>query len=324
VLVDTFHVALTGPDTTFHHQDTFVCSNDVPFILNGPAGYLAYSWNTGATTPSITASAAGDYFVLALSSCGMLNDTFKVVIIQPPVILLGKDTSFCTGNPITLSSDQPAGYTWLWNTGSTGPSIRVSSPGIYWVRVGNQGCFTTDTINVTLTPPSASGHLTNVTPNETITYGSDIQLNADNEWLYVWKPNDGSLNDPNINDPVDTPLHTTLYTVYGYDHQGCMDSATVVINVDSTMKECVPNSFTPNGDGLNDVFMPICVRFQKMVDLRIYNRWGQMVFFSTSMESGWDGTFNGVPQDMDTYFYMITIARPGGNVIYKGDVTLVR
>jgi len=325
VLVDTFNVSIAIQDTTYKETDTGICATSVTKTLSAPPGYSYYLWSTGATSDSISITTAGAYYVTAISGCGMTVDTFKVSLIPAPIINLGKDTSFCTGNPLTLYSPQPGGTSYLWSTGSTSGSILVSNPGIYWLKVTNfSGCTFMDTITVKLSLPSSTGHLTNVTPEETITYGSDIQLNADNEWLYVWRPNDGSLNDPNINDPVATPLHTTLYTVYGYDHQGCMDSATVVINVDSTMKECVPNSFTPNGDGLNDVFMPICVRFQKMVDLRIYNRWGQMVFFSTSMESGWDGTFNGVPQDMDTYFYMITIARPGGNVIYKGDVTLIR
>ena len=169
--------------------------------------------------------------------------------------------------------------------------------------------------------------LANVTPTSTITLGSSIQLNADSEVIYYWKPNDGSLSNPDINNPVATPTQTTIYTVFGYDVNGCLDSAYVDIIVDSTTEEEMPSGFTPNGDGLNDVFKPLGTKFEQLVDFRVYNRWGQQVFYSNNFNSGWDGTFNGVPQEMGTYFYSITVARPGGtgnNIVYKGEVTLIR
>jgi gliding motility-associated-like protein len=169
--------------------------------------------------------------------------------------------------------------------------------------------------------------LSHVTASSTILYGSSIQLNADSAIYYWWVPADGSLNNPNINNPVATPTETTVYTVYGMDIYGCVDSAFVTVHVDSDMHECIPTGFTPNGDGLNDIFRPVGIKFQNLVDFRVYNRWGQQVFYTANPEIGWDGTFNGVVQDMGTYFYTIIVGRPGGkgdNIIYKGDVTLIK
>jgi len=142
----------------------------------------------------------------------------------------------------------------------------------------------------------------------------------------MWTPDNGTLSDPNINDPIATPSVTTTYTVYGMSQYGCLNSALITITVDSTMTGGIPTAFTPNNDGLNDIFRPVGSKFQRLVEFRVYNRWGQQVFYSNNVEHGWDGTFNGVPQDMGDYYYQIIVAQPGSteNIAYKGSVTLIR
>jgi gliding motility-associated-like protein len=152
-------------------------------------------------------------------------------------------------------------------------------------------------------------------------------MNADNEIIYWWKPDNGTLDNTNINNPIAKPTATTQYTVYGYDDNGCLDSAFVNIIVDSSMVESIPSAFTPNGDGLNDVFKPIGMKYRQLVDFRVFNRWGEQVFYSNNAKNGWDGTYKGEPQEMSVYYYTVTVARPGGdgeNVVYKGEVTLIR
>ena len=157
-------------------------------------------------------------------------------------------------------------------------------------------------------------------------YGNSVQLYCDSEFVYAWTPDDGSLNNPNINNPIATPSVTTTYTVYGMDKYGCRDTAQVTIFVDSSATEHVPTGFTPNGDGLNDVFRFNGGKFQKLVEMRIFDRWGTEVFYSNSREVGWDGTYKGVPADMGVYFYTVILARPGHatNQVYKGEITLIR
>ena len=107
---------------------------------------------------------------------------------------------------------------------------------------------------------------------------------------------------------------------------GCLDSASVTITVDDSLNGEIPNAFSPNNDGLNDVFRPRGVKFERLVDFRIFNRWGQQIFYSNSIDKGWDGTFNGVPQDVGEYYYVIIASQPatGENQTYKGDVILIR
>ncbi len=326
-LIDTFQLSIAMSDTTTSHQDTSICFTGGVITLTAPADHASYSWSTGSAAASIAVSATGSYWVLVgLPGCNVLSDTFNVIIHSPPMVSLDNDTVLCPGSVLTLTSVQPAGNTYLWSTGSREPAIYVSYSGVYWLKVTDAyGCFTTDSTIVTSERSSQTGHLVNVTREQTIAYGSSVQLNADGDVFYLWKPDNGSLNNPNINNPVATPQETTVYTVFGYDHYGCIDSASVTIFVDSAMSECIPTAFTPNGDGRNDLFGPGCTTFQQLVDFRIYNRWGQQVFYSNSYSHRWDGTFNGIPQDMGVYYYYIVVARPGNsNLVYKGNVTLIR
>ncbi len=254
---------------------------------------------------------------------------------NPPPPAITSSEPLCENQTLFLSGSDPLpGGTYSW-TGPNGFTSSVQNPfvlavtnaniGVYTVIYNLFNCFslpTTATINIVAPPP-----LTNVTASQTILYGKSIQLNADNAFQYWWTPDNGTLSNASINDPVATPFITTTYTVYGMSQYGCVDSAFITITVDSSVDGRIPSAFSPNNDGRNDVFRPIGPKFQHLVDFRVYNRWGQEIFYSNSVEHGWDGTYHGVQQDMGDYYYQITVTQPGGvgeNTTYKGSVTLIR
>ena len=103
--------------------------------------------------------------------------------------------------------------------------------------------------------------------------------------VFVFLIVEQDVNNNNINNPIATPKQTTTYTVFGYDINGCLDSADIVIHVDTTMNQDVPSAFTPNGDGNNDVFKPVGIKFQYMVEFRVYNRWGQELFYTNNEDT---------------------------------------
>ena len=106
---------------------------------------------------------------------------------------------------------------------------------------------------------------------------------------------------------------------------GCKDSAKISIGIDDGMSVFIPTAFSPNGDGLNDRFRVVNLKYQKLVDMKVFNRWGEQLFQTTNPQDGWDGTDKGVAQDLDTYNYEIILSTPGaGNKVYTGTVTLVR
>jgi gliding motility-associated-like protein len=352
---DTVNTFINPVHADFVAIDDTICTGGTISFNDAstPAGtFSAYSWQFGdgitdltIGSPSHTYTLAGEYPVtLAITdTLGCKASITKNVYALTVTISSFLDTTLCVSQPFAMTNEvklwpniaiTDSDYTYQWFPANNLTATDVKTP--YYSGLGLTTytvvatlknapyCFATDTIRI----HSVLGVLlANVTPNQTIDYGSSIHLNADSEVYYVWKPNDGSLSDPNISNPIAKPDVTTIYTVYGFDGNGCVDSAFVTVSIDSNMAECIPSAFTPNSDGLNDIFRPACKKFQRLVDFRIFNRWGRQVFYSNSFKNGWDGTLNGEPQDLGVYFYVITVAKPGDkgeNVVYKGDVTLIR
>jgi len=336
-----------GPTTCFGSDGSITLGG----LASGTTYSVEYSFN-GTPVPTLTLTAsAGSVVLSGLSSgsytgiqvtntvTGCVSNIVTATLTDPtppPPPIITSNQPICVDQTLKLEAYDaaPVGGFYSW-TGPHGFTSSIQNPVIEFATLANSGIYTvTYTIwncvslpasaNIAVDPPSP---LTNVTLNQTISYGTSIQLNAENAYYYVWKPFDGTVDNPNINNPIATPLTTTTYTVYGRSLNGCVDSAFVTIIVDSTLNTGIPSAFTPNGDGLNDIFRPIGLKYSRLVDFRIVNRWGQEVFYSNSNEKGWDGTFNGTPVDAGVYYYQIIVAQPGGagtNISYKGDVTLVR
>ncbi len=354
IIVDTRHSVTANftpsPDTICANASTTITdlsTSDRQGISSIPIAQ--YEWNFGdggtdftGTPPAHTYTVGGIYpiHLVVHDSIGCVDSITKNVYVIKITNHSFSDTMLCISQPLPMANKVEqypdftlSDYTYNWSPATYLDDSTLQNPffnGVgaitytFTATLNPYGCADTTTVTVN----SVLGvRLANVTASATITLGTSIQLNADSEVFYRWVPNDGSLDNPNVNNPIATPEVTTMYTVYGYDVNGCLDSAYVTIYVDSTMLECMPAGFTPNGDGINDVFRPVGVKFQRMVDFRVYNRWGQQVFYSNNYKNGWDGTFNGEPQDLGTYFYTIVVARPGGdgqNITYKGQVTLIR
>ncbi|MNU35805.1 hypothetical protein D3C71_244110 [compost metagenome] len=120
----------------------------------------------------------------------------------------------------------------------------------------------------------------------------------------------------------------TSIRVVAASASGCMDTATVEVNPRPYRKDVMmPNAFTPNGDGKNDVFAPVLAldHSYNMVDFRVFNRWGQVLHATSNINSGWDGTFKGAPQEQGVYYYTLTIYfMDGTKQAFKGDLMLIR
>ena len=143
----------------------------------------------------------------------------------------------------------------------------------------------------------------------------------------LWSPAD-ILDDPTSDTPVATPSDNTTFNVTITDELGCTEERSIDITVvQPTCDErdvFIPNTFTPNGDNLNDIFRAESVFLQSM-ELVIYNRWGQEVYASTDLNAGWDGTFEGSELEPDVYgYYFNGVCVNGFSVQMQGNVTLVK
>ncbi len=145
-------------------------------------------------------------------------------------------------------------------------------------------------------------------PDVTIAPGESTTLNVSvtgNIVTYQWKPSAG-LNDPTIKNPVASPSVTTVYTLDITDDKNCEASGSVKITVSGgTSKILVPNAFSPNGDGINDTWVITNLSAYPGATVDVYNRYGQLVFHSENNNKNWDGTLNGKPLPMATYYYII-------------------
>lgn len=265
--------------------------------------------------------------------------TQQIVVASIAVAVGPNDTSACLADSMMLYSETFAppyfsgGIQYTWTPSDHIGSTNTPNTNFYTEESGNyqyiltavglpMGCTASDTVNFFIQPKPV---LVNVTPDQVIKYGDDIQLHAEGVRFYVWTPT-ATLSDPNISSPVGSPREPMTYMVIGTnEHGGCRDTAYVKVDIDFTMNEFVPSVFSPNGDGKNDVFRMINLKFQRVTEFRVFNRWGREVFSTTDPNKGWDGTFNGTPQDPGVYTYIIRVNTPdGGSKVYRGDVTLIR
>jgi gliding motility-associated-like protein len=158
-------------------------------------------------------------------------------------------------------------------------------------------------ITVEITPPP----VLTMGPDVTITDGSSTQLNVlvtGNIVSYQWKPTTG-LNNATIKDPVASPSTTTTYTLVVTDDNNCESSGSITITVSGRSKISVPNAFSPNGDGINDTWVITNLSIYPGATVDVFNRYGQPVFHSENYNKGWDGTYNGKPLPVGTYYYII-------------------
>ncbi len=162
-----------------------------------------------------------------------------------------------------------------------------------------------------------------VTPNncDKITNSGKISLNVKGgvePYTYVWN------NNTILNDRVLENVIGGVQDIKVIDANGCIKSDTVLMKYDKCCQVFVPTAFTPNGDGLNDI---VRVRHKDEFSLElfsIYNRFGERVFTTESISQGWDGSINGIIQELGTYFYFVKGKCGSDDVIYKGSIVLMR
>ena len=340
------HVIASNYDPT----DTTICLNPVSPITFNNLSYgtgLTYAWTFGDGTGSTDMTPVHNYqtggvFQTSLTVTDFLgcDSTISgtVDVIKVGIATVTHDTTVCLVRPMEMMSHPSyvpgtftsIAYEWAPTVGLIGNGDTINyffgTPGVYQYTVTAtttpMGCQATDTETVIANPPIT---LVNLTANQTIVYGASIQLNADGADYYEWFPNDGTLTNNNINDPVARPLDSTTYVIVGTSILGCRDTGYITITIDNGMQPIIPSAFTPNGDGLNDKFRVTNLRYEKLVEMRVFDRWGVEVYHTSNGDEGWDGTFNGAPQDIGTYTYAIVLARVDGtNKVYTGSVTLLR
>ena len=293
-------------------NDTTICP-DTSFDLKPNVTSNDYLWQDGSTNNSLTVSDTGIYWVDVINNGCSLRDSIKIDK-HPDLLNLGNDTVICEPNFSVNISSNILGSAFLWNTAETTNSITVSDTGLYWVVViDKNNCTLNDSIEL----KHNFQHI-NLGEDTIICSQETVWLDAYNPIFinYLW--NTGKVSSSIIADIE------TNYSVIAQDTNLCYAYDTIFVEVSGCVLY-IPNAFTPDGDGVNDVFK-VVTDDAKVFELTIFDRWGEMVFNSSEPTKGWDGNIGNSPAKPDVYQYKLNYVSITTNKETQkiGKVTLIR
>jgi trimeric autotransporter adhesin len=231
-------------------------------------------WSTGQVGTSITVNQTGTYSYLFSEAGCTAGDSVDVEVFTLPVFDLGSDRSSCPDEPVILAIP----YEGLWSTGFFGTSITANRTAEYSVTVNNGPCRVTDQLQVTILPTPIAA----LNDEYFFCKGGSRTISAFNPVndFYMW-----SNGSQEANTLVAEPGELVLTTG---NVCGMSTSSTLVFEEDCTFSIYIPNSFTPNNDGFNDVWKPVVFNLQRY-ELSIFNRWGEVIFKTTDPDLPWTG-----------------------------------
>jgi len=313
IVADSLPVTIKFSPASIKLEPDLTTCRDTSLILNAGNGFTSYVWQDGSTDSTFTVNAPGLYNVTAKNFCGLqIKDSFQFIrSFINPFIVTPSVVNVCKGDSVLFKASGGTNYSWSPATNFDRPNSATSNAGInssqnFIVNISDSVCLRDTTITIPVAAFSV--------PNITIAKSNDENCGNDSAVLianggisYSWSPSQFIVRN-NGNTVTVKPNQNVTYFVQSRDEKGCAgaDSVTVYFSKVGDQKLFMPNAFTPNGDGLNDVFKPTFIGPSNSYDFRIYNRWGQLIFKTTTPGVGWDGRYNGIIQRSDTYVFYIT------------------
>ncbi|HMK18671.1 MAG TPA: PKD domain-containing protein [Chitinophagaceae bacterium] len=292
--------------------------------------------------PVLIASTPGTHTIklVVKTNIGCESDTVtKTFIVNPAPVINVSAPDGCADQPINFFANQTDNLTtitqWNWDLGDGTTSqlqnpVHSYSPGgnfnVGTTAMASNGCVSAvnnKIINVASVFAKASNDtliLKNIPFPLHVEYGGNFNGTPS----FLWSPSTG-LNNPLVSNPTSVLQDDITYVVTVTTSQGCDAKDSVKITVFKGSAVYVPTGFTPNSDGKNDYLRGLYIGIKKVHYFRIYNRWGQQVFSTTSLSEGWDGTIKGVKQQTGTYAWMLKAEDIAGKIYeMKGVSTLIR
>lgn len=309
-----------------------------------PTGAVNYNWFSGPALsctsceqPIINPVSDAIYFVRGTSTAGCSSvDSIRIKVVQPTKVLASADTLVCLGDAIRLVARGTTLYSWTPSTGLgrvdvADPLVKPLQTTTYTVTGKDAyNCFISqeDVVVTVIQLPTV-----NAGKDTSIMAGYPLQLKpvySQSVNRVQWIPS-LFLNCSDCKTPITTPSYSATYTLFAYTPEGCMSKDVINVLVTCTRENIfIPNTFSPNGDGINEIFYPRGRGIEKIKSMKIFSRWGQLVFvrenfLANDQNTAWDGRRQGQFVTPDVYVYMIDLVCENGNIItLKGDVTLIR
>jgi gliding motility-associated-like protein len=295
------------------------------YVWTGPNGFS--SAMASPTIDSVKLTDAGKYYVQVKTNGGCNNIDSTIVAVKPlPAADAGPYTIICENTSTVLQAGGGSSYLWTPATGLSNAAIAdpVASPLIttlYTVKVTSPfNCTASDTVTIAVLKKPVA----NAGPDKRITEGAAVQLDGtaggDTAISYSWTPAQ-FINNTSILTPVVNPVNDFIYTLHVQSGNGC-GSASDDVFVRVFKKINIPNAFSPNGDGINDVWNIQALETYPESTTEVFNRYGQPLFRSKGYAKPWDGNYNGRPLPFGTYYYIID--RKNGFPLLSGWVMIIR
>ncbi len=302
-----------------------MCTGNTLYLIS--SGGSSYSW-TGPNSFSSnlqniainnsTTVLSGIYTVTVTDDNGCVaSDTTSVLIYQTPLPVIVSDIATCTGAPLTLVATGTNSINWYSDAGLTNlvqgnsstytPNLPTGTSATYYVVAENSGCNSTvSTATVSNFNVNASGSASAYTGYTPISVDfTNLSTGVDGSDNFLWIFGDeNTSNTFNASNTFTEGGNYNVILVVTETTSGCIDTAYINVIYEDGAKLIIPNIFTPNGDGTNDVFMMTATGI-KTFHADIYDRWGLKLYQWDSITGGWDGTIKGATASEGTYFYII-------------------
>ncbi len=303
-----------------------------PLIASGDSNTVLL-WYTSATGGSPSANAPvpstvepGTFaFYVAAANLGCEGSRAPITVTVNRKPDLGADQSLAvcfgeTGNLNGLYNTSGLSAVWAFS-GAPIPPASVSIPGVYNLVVENTfGCADTADVTFSINPQVVA----DAGPDADVETNVPYRLQGSGNGTFSWSPSH-LVNAPNVATPLATVSSDAALILTVTDNLGCVDSDTVHLRVLNGPTFYVPSAFTPNGDGLNDIFRPTPVGIHKLDYFRVYNRYGELVYETSEIGKGWNGIYKGIQQNGGNYVWALKgVDRTGRERMMKGNVVLIR
>jgi len=335
ILTDTV-ISISPLDITAAHSNYETCNrHDGSIELTIEDGTLPYvfHWTKGNLEGTSLNNLESGYYSIRVTDHTGCIDTTSILVehFQIEASIIQQTPSICGRNngsfTLAIESDFEAfAINWGNITNHSNLEAINLSPGFYPIYVEGEGCI--DTLNITITEIVNPIACIENEPNSEVLINQPLLLLncSSNASHYQWTFGDG--NSANYENTTHFYSVSGMYQIklLAFNEYDCVDSTTTTILVNDVSVVYIPNSFTPNNDGLNDLFLPICSYIGKDgYSLKIFNRWGELIFYSSDPHEAWDGTYKGQPVPSQSYSYILIYENGFGQKFRKvGAIHLIR